>query len=91
MIDGGMQRKPAIFALAALASLAYWKFESISLRRRVNKLSVPLAISARVRVSQPRSSTRCIFGGNPPDDILGDPKTLSFCARRASNSQFSLP
>ena len=25
--------------------LEYWKFESISLQRRVNKLSVPLAIS----------------------------------------------
>jgi len=31
-----------------------------SSKQRVNKLSVPLAISARVRVSWPRLSTRCI-------------------------------
>ena len=31
-----------------LTAHAYWKFESISLQRSVNKLSVPLAFSARV-------------------------------------------
>jgi hypothetical protein len=36
----------------------YQKFESISLQRRVTKLSVPLTISARVRVSRPRAFER---------------------------------
>jgi len=41
IIDGGMQPKPAIFVLSLVCIARNRKFESTSLQRRVNELSVP--------------------------------------------------
>ena len=47
MIDGGMQRKPAIFALSRAASLAYWQRRVVQTRSSPSPLACAI-VSGRL-------------------------------------------